>query len=75
MCIDTINGFVYIRIVEGHSFLCHRTPIFQLRIWNFVRLRFQFYHDLAFVKIPFQHKNCPPMLTICRPNFINFEDR
>ena len=24
----TINGFVYIRIVDAHSFLCHGTPIF-----------------------------------------------
>ena len=30
--VDTINGLVCIRIVDGHSFLCHCIPIFQLYV-------------------------------------------
>ena len=56
--VDTINGFVYIRIVGGHSFLCHGTPIFNSIFCSQSNLEFKFKHVAMFVKILFQQISC-----------------
>ena len=73
--VDTINGFVCIRITCGHSFLWDGTPIFNRIICFQSNLEIKILHVAVFVKIPFQHINFPYMLRICRPNFIKFKDR
>ena len=40
--VDTINGFVCIRIVDRHSFLCHGTPIFDCIFCTQSNLEFKF---------------------------------
>ena len=72
---DTINGFVCIRIVDGHSSLCRGTPIFKCIFYIESNLEFKFQHVAIFVKIPFQHKNCPYMFRIIWPNFMKIKDR
>ena len=73
--VDTINGFVYIRIVGGHSFLWHGTPLFNCVFCIQSNLELKFLRVVVFVKIPFQHINYPYLLRICRPNFMKFKDR
>ena len=73
--VDTINGFVCIRITGGHSFLWDGTPIFNWIICIKSNLELKFLHVLVFVKIPFQHINFPYMLRIWRPNLMKFKDR
>ena len=71
----TINGFVYIRKMSGHSFIWHGTPVFNCIFCIQSNLELKFLHVRVFVKIPFQHINYPYMLRICRPNFMKFKDR
>ena len=73
--VDTIYGFVTIRIVNGHSFLWHGTPIFNCILCIQSYLEVKFLHVATFVKIPFQHINYLCMLRISRPNFMKFKDR
>ena len=40
--VDTINGFVGIRIVGEHSFLCQGIPIFNCIFYNHSNLEFKF---------------------------------
>ena len=73
--VDTINGFVRIRIVSGHSFLWHGTPIFNSILCIQSNLELKFLHVAVFVKIQFQYINYLYLLRICRPNFMKFKDR
>ena len=59
--VDTINGFVCIRIVDGHSFLWHGTSIFKRIFCTQSNFESKFEHVAVIVKIPFQHKNYPYM--------------
>ena len=56
---DTINGFVCITIVSGHSFLWHGTPVFNCIFCIQSNLELKFLHVVVFVKLPFQHINYP----------------
>ena len=73
--VETINGFVCIRIAGGHSFLWDGTPIFNCLFCIQSNLELDFLHVAVFVKIPVQHINFPYMLGICRQNFMKFKDR
>ena len=73
--VDTINDFVCIRIMGGHSFLWHSTPVFNCIFCIQSNFELKFLCIAAFVKIPFQHINYSYMLRICRPNFMKFKDR
>ena len=53
--VDTINGFVCIRIAGGHSFLWHGTPIFKCIICIQSNLELTFLHIVVFVKMSFQY--------------------
>ena len=75
MFVDTINGFVCIRIADGQSFLWDCTPIFNCIFCIQSNLELKFWHVAVFVKIPFQLINFPNMLRICRQNFLKFKDR
>ena len=69
-----MNDNVCIRIVGGHSFLCHRTPIFQLYIFFYsIRISIVPFSDL-FVKILF-HITGHIGLGICLPNFMKIDVR
>ena len=73
--VDAINDFVFIRLVGGHSFLWHGTPIFNCILCIQSNLELNFLRVVVFVKIPFQHINLPYMFRICRPNFMKFKNR
>ena len=73
--VDTIYGFVCIRIAGGQSFLWDGTPIFNCIFCIQSNLEFKFSHVAVFVKIPFQLIKFPYMLRICRQNFMKFKDR
>ena len=73
--VDTINGFVCIRIAGGHSFLWDGTPTFNCIFCIQSYSELNFLHVAVFVKIPFQHINFPYMLRICRQNFMKFKGR
>ena len=73
--VDTINGFVCIRIAGGQSFLWDGTPIFNCIFCIQSNLELKFSHVAVFVKIPFQLINFLYMLIICRQNFMKFKDR
>ena len=73
--VDTINGFLCIRIAGGQSFLWDGTPILNCIFCIQSNLELKFLHVAVFVKIPFQHINFPYMLRICRQNFMKFKDR
>ena len=57
--VDTINDVICTRIVGGHSFLWHGTPIFNCIFCIQSNLKLIFLHVVVFVKIPFQHINYP----------------
>ena len=71
----TKKGCVCIRILGGHSFLWHGTPIFNCIFCIQSNLELTFLHVVVLVKIPFQHINYPYMLNTCKPNFMKFKDR
>ena len=73
--VDTINGFVCIRIVGWHSSFMTWYPNVQLYIMYSVKFGIIFLCVVVFVKIPFQHINYTYMLRMCRPNFMKFKDR
>ena len=72
--VDTINGFVCIRIVGGYSFLWHGTQIFNCILCIQSNLVLNCLCVAVYVKIAFQHINYPYILIICRPNFMKFKN-
>ena len=68
--VDTINGFVCIKIAGGHSFLWDGTPNLNCLFCIQSNLELNSLHVAVFAKIPFQHINFPYMLRICRQNLV-----